>query len=105
MKKSVNILILSMAGLFSTAAQAHFPLMNCWFEDAKVVCQTGYSDGSTAVDYSVELYDYEDNLLLNLNTDKRSIAEFDKPEGDFYVVFDSGHENAVEVDVVEISEK
>ena len=105
MKKSANILMLLMAGLLSPVAQAHFPLMNCWFENAKVACQTGYSDGSTAVDYSVKLYDYEDNLLQHRNTDKRSIAEFDKPNDDFYVVFDAGHENAVEVDVVEISEK
>ena len=38
-------------------------------------------------------------------TDKRSIAEFKKPESEFYIVFDSGHEFPVEVDVVEINEK
>lgn len=51
------------------------------------------------------MYDYDDNLIAKVNTDKRSIAEFSKPETDFYLVFDSGHESPVEVDVVEIKDK
>ena len=86
-------------------AQAHFPLMGCWLEKELVVCEAGYSDGSTAVDYAVEMFDYDDNLIAKEVTDKRSIVEFIHPNEDFYLVFDSGHENPVEVDVVEISEK
>jgi len=101
-----TLLALSLiTGLFSATARAHFPLMKCWFESDKVACEAGYSDASTAVDYAVNMYDYEDNLIAKAVTDKRSIAEFDKPNIDFYLVFDSGHENPVEVDVVEISEK
>jgi len=44
-------------------------------------------------------------LIGKVATDKRSIAEFNMPDTDFYLVFDAGHENPVEVDVVEISEK
>lgn len=87
------------------SAYAHFPLMSCWFEAEKVVCQAGYSDGSEAVDYDVEMFDYDDNLINRVTTDKRSIAEFSVPEDDFYLVFDAGHESPVEVDVVEIEEK
>jgi hypothetical protein len=107
---NMNKLSLVFMLLFSASAHAHFPLMHCWFEsgsDSKVTvaCETGYSDGSKAVDYAVNLYDYDDNLLAKKSTDKRSIATFVKPDTDFYLVFDSGHENPVEVDVVEISEK
>jgi heme-binding NEAT domain protein len=91
--------------LFSASASAHFPLMHCWFESENVACEAGYSDGSKAINYEVKLYDYDDNLLAKKNTDKRSVAEFVKPATDFYLVFDSGHENPVEVDVVEISYK
>ncbi|PSW15906.1 hypothetical protein C9J01_02530 [Photobacterium rosenbergii] len=84
---------------------AHFPLMSCWLEAKKVVCQSGYSDGSEAVDYAVEMFDYDDNLIARSITDKRSIAEFEMPADDFYLVFDAGHESPVEVDVVEIEEK
>jgi len=94
-----------ITGLFSGTARAHFPLMTCWFESDNVVCEAGYSDASTAVDYAVNMYDYDDNLIAKGMTDKRSIAEFSKPDTDFYLVFDAGHENPVEVDVVEISEK
>ncbi|OIQ26264.1 hypothetical protein [uncultured Vibrio sp.] len=89
----------------SLPAFAHFPLMNCWLEADAILCEAGYSDGSTAIDYAVEMFDYEDNLVAKAMTDKRSIVEFSHPGVDFYLVFDAGHENPVEVDVVEISEK
>ncbi|MBW3698109.1 hypothetical protein EK599_20720 [Vibrio sp. T187] len=92
-------------GLASMPTMAHFPLMGCWFDGDKVVCEAGYSDGSTAVDYEVEMFDYDDNLIAKTSTDKRSIAEFEHPQVDFYLVFDAGHENPVEVDVVEIKSK
>ncbi len=104
-KAFISVALFSVTALFSTAASAHFPLMHCWFESDKVVCEAGYSDASTAVDYAVNMYDYEDNLIAQVTTDKRSIAEFNKPESDFYLVFDAGHENPVEVDVVEIKHK
>ena len=103
--KSTLLALSLMTGLFSGTARAHFPLMSCWFESDKVACEAGYSDASTAVDYAVNMYDYDDNLIAKAVTDKRSIAEFSKPDTDFYLVFDAGHENPVEVDVVEISEK
>ncbi|KLV04216.1 hypothetical protein ABT56_16565 [Photobacterium aquae] len=105
MKKLIVTLSTVVALLAPLSAQAHFPLMSCWLESEKVVCQAGYSDGSTAVDYAVDMFDYDDNLISRVQTDKRSIAEFSHPGTDFYLVFDAGHENPVEVDVVEIEEK
>ncbi|MET2899011.1 hypothetical protein ABXV22_11890 [Vibrio rotiferianus] len=105
--KSLSILKVSaiFTGFISFQAAAHFPLMSCHLEQEKVICEVGYSDGSTAVDYDVEMYDYDDNLIAKVTTDKRSIAEFTHPQTDFYLVFDAGHENPVEVDVVELKEK
>lgn len=105
MKKRASLLFLTLSTFFSASANAHFPLMSCWLESGKVICEAGYSDGSSAVDYNVDMFDYDDNLIGKVTTDKRSIVEFDFPETDFYLVFDAGHENPVEVDVVEISEK
>ena len=104
-RKRPSLLVLSLSSLFSVSAYAHFPLMSCWFEAEKVICEAGYSDGSSAVDYNVDMFDYDDNLIGKVATDKRSIAEFNMPDIDFYLVFDAGHENPVEVDVVELSEK
>ncbi len=105
MKKLTLISLSFFSLLFSSTSFAHFPLMSCWFDADNVVCETGYSDGSKAIDYDVNMYDYDDNLIAKKTTDKRSIVEFTHPETDFYLVFDSGHESPVEVDVVEISEK
>ena len=91
--------------LFSSALFAHFPLMQCWSKGNTIECETGYSDGSNAVDYQVRMFDYDDILIAKVMTDKRSIATFTKSTDEFYLVFDSGHESPVEVDSVEISEK
>ncbi|MGF1734454.1 MULTISPECIES: hypothetical protein [Photobacterium] len=104
--RSVFLGAVAVAGFINAStAHAHFPLMSCWLEADKVICQAGYSDGSEAVDYAVEMFDYDDNLMERVMTDKRSIVEFSMPEDDFYLVFDAGHESPVEVDVVEIEEK
>jgi len=91
--------------LSSSAAFAHFPLMHCVFKGDNIECEAGYSDGSKAVNSKVSMYDYDDNLVAKATTDKRSIATFKKTSGDFYIVFDSGHESPVEVDGVEITDK
>ena len=93
-----------MIGLASFQSAAHFPLMSCHLALDKVICEAGYSDGSTAVGYDVNMYDYDDNLVAKVTTDKRSIAQFTHPQTDFYLVFDAGHENPVEVDVVELKQ-
>ncbi|NOH84329.1 hypothetical protein F0249_10945 [Vibrio sp. 03-59-1] len=105
MKKNSYLIGAFIALCFSSSAFAHFPLMSCWLEADYVLCEAGYSDGSKAVDYNVDMFDYDDNLIAKATTDKRSIAQFSHPQTDFYLVFDSGHENPVEVDVVEISHK
>ncbi|MGF1698715.1 hypothetical protein L4D09_00045 [Photobacterium makurazakiensis] len=105
MKKRSQLALILVLAAQSSAVHAHFPLMSCWLESDKVICKAGYSDGSDAVKYDVDMFDYDDNLVSRATTDKRSIAEFDMPDTDFYLVFDAGHENPVEVDVVEIEEK
>ncbi|PSW20310.1 hypothetical protein C9I98_09685 [Photobacterium sanctipauli] len=105
MKKSTQLAIFAFLTIQSSAVYAHFPLMSCWLESDKVICQAGYSDGSEAIDYDVDMFDYDDNLIDRVTTDKRSMVEFAMPDTDFYLVFDAGHENPVEVDVVEIEEK
>lgn len=99
-----NLSIVSFV-LFSNAVFAHFPLMQCWYKGNNIECETSYSDGSKAIDYQVRMFDYEDNLIAKENTDRRSIATFKRSVDEFYFIFDSGHENPVEVDSVEISEK
>ncbi len=99
-------LILAL-GLLPFAAQAHYGMLECWFEDKResVLCEAGWSDSSDATNYDIELFDYDDNLLARARTDDRSQVRFETPEDDFYLVFDPGHDTPAEVDVVEIRDR
>ena len=104
-KKSFKALSGAALLLSSSAAFAHFPLMHCVSVGEAIECEAGYSDGSKAIDSRVSMFDYDDNLIAKVKTDKRSVATFKKTAEEFYIVFDSGHESPVEVDSVEITEK
>jgi hypothetical protein len=88
--------------LFSSSAFAHYPVLECSADGALITCNAGFSDGSKAVGKSVKLYDYDENLLVHKKADKFSRAVFERPEGEFYIQFDSGHEFPVEVDYGEL---
>jgi len=106
---AVTLLKKSLIGIgllsISQLAFAHYPLMHCAIVGDNIECEAGYSDGSKAVDYQVNMYDYDDNLIAKVKTDKRSIATFTDAPDEYYLVFDSGHEYPVEVDSVEITDK
>ncbi|MBY5991483.1 hypothetical protein [Ferrimonas balearica] len=93
--------------LLASPASAHFGLMECWFEQdrSQIHCQTGWTDGGAASNYDIHLYDYDDNLLAIERTDDQSRVQFPAPDGEFYLVFDPGHESPVEVDVVEMKDR
>ncbi len=86
----------------STGVQAHYPVMSCALEQKNVLCQTGFSDGSQAINKRVKVLDYNDQLLLQLKTDHKSQVSFLRPEGEFYIRFDSGHESPIEIDYDEL---
>lgn len=93
--------------MISLPAKAHYGMLECWFVDERsgVLCEASWSDGSDASNYDLELFDYDDNLLDRQRTDGQSLARFELPEDDFYIVFDPGHEAPAEVDIVEIKDK
>ncbi|MCL9776255.1 hypothetical protein [Vibrio methylphosphonaticus] len=97
------VLLLSM---LPALAQAHYGMMECWLsnEGEALVCQAGWTDGTGAPNYDIELYDYDETLLAREVTNSESLVTFQTPTDDFFVVFDSGHEYAVEVDVEDVKE-
>jgi hypothetical protein len=97
-----KIIGLSVLFLFSSPVFAHYPVLECSAKDALITCNAGFSDGSKAVGKSVKLYDYDENLLVHKKADKFSRVVFEKPAGEFYIQFDSGHEFPVEVDYGEL---
>lgn len=85
----------------SSTAWAHYPVMDCSREGEKIACRVGFSDGTLAQGQAVVIYSYEDEELARSVADGASVAEFDWPEGEFYIQFDVGHEDAAEFDYVE----
>ncbi len=100
---STFLLLISSTLLFtSSLAHAHYPLMTCNAEKQLITCEAGFSDGSPATNKRVSVLDYNENLLQKLTTDKRSQVSFTRPEGEFYIRFDAGHEAPVEIDYDEL---
>lgn len=95
-------LILGTALLQSSAVFAHYPIMTCEAQGQLINCEVGFSDGTKAKGKPVHLFDYDENRLETKKADKFSRVEFERPEGEFYLQFDSGHEFPVEVDVGEL---
>lgn len=102
MNSLVTMGLLLATGFFSQAALAHFPIMTCEQKAGSVHCETGFSDGSLSVNKPVTVLNYDDDVLLSLTTDAASSVTFTAPVGEYYIRFDSGHEQPVEIDYDEL---
>ena len=102
MYRLVTLGLLLAGSLFSQAALAHFPIMTCEQQAGSVHCETGFSDGSLSVNKPVTVLSYDDEVLLQLTTDAASSVTFTAPSGEYYIRFDSGHEQPVEIDYDEL---
>jgi hypothetical protein len=93
-----------LLGLLSFAAQAHFPLLNCQL-DAKqqLACVAGYSDGSLAGKVTLTVYSYDEEKLSSVITASDGSITMAAPKGEYYIVFDPGHESPAEFDYAELN--
>jgi hypothetical protein len=83
--------VLTAAGLtLSTAVSAHTPLCSCCdMGDGTVLCEGGFSDGSSAAGVAISVVDGNDNPIIEGELSEYteySEFEFDKPSGDYTVV-------------------
>lgn len=91
--------------LTSLSALAHTPLCACYdMGDGTVLCEGGFSDGSSASGVGIRVVDNDGNPLLEGEMSADSEFEFDKPVGDYTVVFDAGPGHAIEIDGKDIVE-
>ncbi|MFO7875604.1 MAG: hypothetical protein R6U55_03350 [Desulfovermiculus sp.] len=98
-------LTLLTAALFvftASGALAHTPLCSCWDNgDETITCEGGFSDGGSAA--GVEIYVEKDGEKIESGEmDDNSEFTFDKPEGDYTVVFDAGKGHKVKTKGSEI---
>lgn len=98
--------VLTTIGLsLSSAVSAHTPLCSCYdMGDGTVLCEGGFSDGSSAAGVAIRIVDDNGSSILEGELSEYSEFEFDKPSGDYTVVFDAGPGHDIEIsgkDIVE----
>ncbi len=105
MRHCITIALLTGLLLIASVASAHTPLFACYDNgDGTVLCEGGFSDGSSAAGVTVQVKDAGGAVLLDGQMSELSDFEFDKPEGDYTVVFDAGEGHLIEVPGSEIVE-
>ena len=106
MIRSTGLRLLALAALScATAAWAHNPIAECKAVDDKTIeCQGGFSDGSGAPGVKLDVVSYDENVLVPGKLDNDSKLRFQRPDNDFYILFDAGPGHVVEIDQTEIEE-
>lgn len=79
-------------------ASAHSALCSCFDNgDGTVTCEGGFSDGSSAAGVRVFVRDAADATVARGKMDANGEFTFDKPQGDYTVIFDAGPGHQVEI--------
>ncbi|MDD4732294.1 MAG: hypothetical protein PHX58_10205 [Desulfovibrio sp.] len=105
MRKGIITLFLLASLAFGGQAFAHTPLCDCFDNgDGTVSCEGGFSDGSSASGVGMTVKDGSGNVLTQGSMNEYSEFTFDKPEGDYQVVFDAGEGHSVVVNGSDIVE-
>ncbi|WP_043739151.1 hypothetical protein [Thioalkalivibrio nitratireducens] len=84
--------------IFSAPALAHTPLFACYDNsDGTVLCEGGFSDGSSAAGVAIRVLGADGSVLLESQLNHLSEIEFDKPDGEYTAVFDAGEGHRLEI--------
>lgn len=98
LRRSMFFVFLVLLSTPLSVAQAHTPLVLCMDNgDNTITCQGGFSDGSSAAGVTMRIKAADGRVLLEGRMDDNSEFTFDKPRGDFSVVFDAGAEHRLQV--------
>lgn len=96
-----------IAALAVLAAPAfgHNAICDCYLEDdATIICEGGFSDGSTATGIPVRVLDRDGKILIDGAMNEKSEFTFKKPEAVFKVEFDAGEGHVIQIDGRDIEE-
>ncbi|MBM6550609.1 hypothetical protein [Marinomonas ostreistagni] len=94
--------LVALSGVWSSLALAHFPFVECHQGTVDIVCQGGFSDGSSAQGITVDLISYDEEIIASKTFNDASSVEFAPYDGEFYILLDAGPGHTVEVDWNEI---
>ncbi len=92
-------------GGYAGGVSAHTALCSCYDNgDGTVLCEGGFSDGSSASGVGMIVKDGDGNVVLEGKMNENSEFEFEKPEGNYSVLFDAGEGHQIEIPGSEITE-
>jgi len=90
---------------FMPSAMAHTPICSCYDNgDDTILCEGGFSDGSSAAGVVMRVSNAAGNTVLEGKMTEDSEFEFDKPKGDYEVLFDAGEGHQIRIHGREIVE-
>ncbi len=99
MKKGLVLLAMGMMLSAPAMAFAHSPIFDCFDNgDGTIMCQGGFSDGSSAEGVKVYVKDASGKVVQTLAMDANSEVTLDKPEGDYAMEMDAGEGHSITVD-------
>ena len=98
-----RLLMLSML-LPSQWAHAHAPILDCFIKEGKVVCEAGFSDGSSAAGRKIQVLDARDRVLIEGVLDQAGTYSFPAPSVDYHVIFYGGDNHQLKLYRSNISE-
>lgn len=95
--------VFALAMLGATAALAHNPIAECEVTEGQIIeCRGGFSDGSGAAGVMLDVISYDEDILIPGKLGDDSRLQFQRPEGEFYILFDAGPGHVVEIDYQDI---
>lgn len=98
------VLALLLTLVVVAQALAHTPICACYDDGGTIVCEGGFSDGSSAAGVHMHVVDGSGTSLIEGKLDEFAEFSFEKPQGDYTVVFDAGEGHIIEIpgkDIVE----
>lgn len=105
LKRSYRIAAIALLTTgWSTLSLAHFPFVECRKAAVDIVCQGGFSDGSSVAGVTIDLISYDEDILASKTFDDQSTVHFTPHEGEFYILLDAGPGHTVEVDYQDVSD-
>ena len=88
-------LMLSSMLTASLGAQAHAPILDCFIKQGNVICEAGFSDGSSAAGRRIQVLDARNKVLIEGVLDQTGTYTFTAPSLDYHVTFLGGENHQV----------
>jgi hypothetical protein len=97
-KLKLAMVFIALLSMFAGPALAHTPLCSCWDNgDGTVTCEGGFSDGSSATGVAMYVLDQDGEKLVSGKMDEYSEFSFERPDGEYTVLFDAGQGHKIKI--------